>query len=210
LQARDFAFIQAILASGEQEHTALHTLLLDPEMLDALLDQPALYQAVQHRQGTLDISSALYFYLIVRNTLKDAGIDDRGVADYVSSILVSFSRTDCQRELLPGIREPMHYLVDMVSQIEQCDYYHRFFLYAHLGNHTLFLAGLFPKHLEYRVERRGAPGLPYFESMGMAHFKAARNHPLAREFDMAEVYDHLYLSFHDTRKALNQLATTLS
>jgi hypothetical protein len=51
--------------------------------------------------------------------------------------------------------------------------------------------------------------LRYYESMGRSHFKAARNHPLAKEFAMQELYDDLYQGFHETRQALNGLADKL-
>ena len=209
LSAEDFAFIQSVLLETVQDETALKSLFLDPEMLDAMLDQAELYEAIQDRALTVNISSHLYFYVLVRQTLLKADIDDREVADYVASLLISFSREDHQKQLFPGLKEPMHYLIDIVTQIEKSDYYHRFFLYAHLGNQTLFLSGLFPNHIRHREQRRAAPGLRYYESMGRSHFKAARNHPLAKEFAMQDLYDDLYQGFHQTRQALNELADKL-
>ena len=209
LSAEDFAFIQTALSSSIQDGVALQSLLLDPEMLDSILDQPELYEAVQDRSQTVNISTHLYFYVLVRRTLLNADIDDREIADYVASLLVNFSREDNQRHLFPGLKEPMRYLVDIVAQIEKSDYYHRFFLYAHLGNQTLFLSGLFPNHIRHKEQRRAAPGLRYYESMGRSHFKAARNHPLAKEFAMQQLYDDLYHVFHETRQALNELAEKL-
>lgn len=209
LSAEDFTFIQTSLTQSTEEVVALNSLLLDPKLLDSILDQPALFEAVQDNSRTLKISQHLYFYLLVRQALLEASIDDRDLTDYVASLLVDFARQDNQKDLFPGLKAPMHYLIDIVTQIEQSDYYHRFFLYAHLGNQTLFLSGLFPNHIRNREQRRASPGLRYYESMGRSHFKAARNHPLAKEFGMHELYDDLYQSFHDTRKALNGLAQKL-
>lgn len=209
LSAEDFTFIQSVLLKTVQDEAALKSLFLDPEMLDTILDQQELYDAIQDRALTVNISSHLYFYVLVRQTLLKAGLDDREMADYVASLLISFSREDRQKKLFPGLKEPMHYLIDIVTQIEKSDYYHRFFLYAHLGNQTLFLSGLFPNHIRHREQRRAAPGLRYYESMGRSHFKAARNHPLAKEFAMQELYDDLYQGFHETRRALNELAEQL-
>lgn len=209
LSAEDFAFIQSALGKTAKEETALKSLFLDSEMLDTILDQKEIQTAIEDRALTVNISSHLYFYVLVRQTLLAADIDDRDLADYVASLLISFSREDHQNKLFPGLREPMRYLVDIVTQIEKSDYYHRFFLYAHLGNQTLFLSGLFPNHIRHREQRRAAPGLRYYESMGRSHFKAARNHPLAKEFAMQELYDDLYHGFHETRRALNALADQL-
>ncbi|QXD23414.1 hypothetical protein F7C95_16005 [Opitutia bacterium ISCC 51] len=209
LSAEDFVFIQSVLLEAAQDEIALKSLLLDPEMLDAILDQSELYEAIQDRALTVNISAQLYFYVLVRQTLLNADIDDREMSDYIASLLISFSREDHQKKLFPELKEPMHYLIDIVTQIEKSDYYHRFFLYAHLGNQTLFLSGLFPNHIRHREQRRAAPGLRYYESMGRSHFKAARNHPLAKEFAMQELYDDLYQSFYETRQALNGLADKL-
>jgi hypothetical protein len=43
LSAEDFAFIQTALSNSIQDGVALQSLLLDPEMLDSILDQPELY-----------------------------------------------------------------------------------------------------------------------------------------------------------------------
>lgn len=209
LTAEDFAFIQAVLSHARGDTVALRSLLLDPEMLDAILDQEALHSAVRDPGKTLRISPHLYFYLLVRKTLLAAELDDRELTDYIASLLVVFCREDKNRQLFPTIGMPMRYLVDIITQIEKADYYHRFFLYAHLGNQTLFLSGLFPNHIRQREQRRAAPGIRYYESVGRSHFKAARNHPLAREFGMETLYDDLYQTFHDTRKALNALAGKL-
>jgi hypothetical protein len=209
LSAEDFAFIQASLSRSAEDSVALKALLLDPEVLDSILDQEELFKAVQDRTQTLQISPHLYFYLLVRKTLLGANLDDRELTDYVASVLVDFCREDKEGQLFPNLKAPMRYLVDIVAQIEKSDYYHRFFLYAFLGNQTLFLSGLFPNHIRNREQRRAAPGIRYYESMGRSHFKAARNHPLAKEFGMQVLYDDLYQTFHDTRVALNELSEKL-
>ena len=209
LSAEDFSFIQSSLGKSKGDEAALRSLLLDPEVLDSILDQERLFQAVQDKSQTLKISPHLYFYLLVRQTLLNAEIDDKALADYVASLLVDFTREDRQSKSFPELKAPMRYLVDIVTEIEKADYYHRFFLYAHLGNQTLFLSGLFPNHIRKREQRTAAPGIRYYEAMGRSHFKAARNHPLAKEFGMQDVYDDLYESFHETRKALNNLSESL-
>ena len=209
LSVEDFSFIQTVLSQSNQEGVALQSLLLDPDILESILDQKDLFEAVQDKTRTLKISSHLYFYILVRHTLLNANLDDKNLADYVASLLVDFAREDTQKKLFPNLHAPMRYLVDIVTQIEKSDYYHRFFLYAHLGNQTLFLSGLFPNHIRFRENRKAAPGINYYESMGRSHFKAARNHPLAKEFAMQELYDDLYHTFHDTRKALNGLSEGL-
>ena len=40
----------------------------------------------------LHISMRLYFYVIVRNLLKDYGVDDRNVADYIAELLYRYGQ----------------------------------------------------------------------------------------------------------------------
>lgn len=52
-----------------------------------LLDNKELYDAILQSKGCLDISPALYFYILVRRILLECHIESRAVADYISSIL---------------------------------------------------------------------------------------------------------------------------
>ena len=127
LSAEDFAFIRASLSHTTEDAVALKALLLDPEVMDSILDQKELFEAVQDRSQALQISHHLYFYLLVIKTLLKANLDDRELTDYVASLLVEFCREDKAKRLFPNLKAPMRYLVDIVIQIEKSDYYHRFF-----------------------------------------------------------------------------------
>jgi hypothetical protein len=82
----------------------------------------------------------------------------------------------------------------------------RFFLEVQCGNRFLVLTGLFPRFLERRAERRGAPGLGYYESVARHSFRTAGQHPLAEEYAVREVYGRLAECFTETRRALNRMA----
>ena len=68
------------------------------------------------------------------------------------------------------------------------------------------LTGLFPKFLEHRAERRGAPGVNYYEGVARSAFLAAGDHPLADEFAVRTIYPRLAECLSETRLALNRMA----
>ena len=83
--------------------------------------------------------------------------------------------------------------------------YDRFFLEVQCGNHFLVLTGMFPKFLAHRADRRGAPGVSYYESVAKNAYLAAGDHPLAHEFEVRSIYPRLVECFTQTRQALNRM-----
>lgn len=144
LSAEDLDFIRATLAQTSSDSIALESLMLDPEILDSILDHENLKNAIQDQILPLQISAHLYFYVLVRHTLLNADLDDRDLADYVASLLVAFTKEDRQKKLLPELKAPLHYLVDIVTEIEKADYYHRFFSMPIWETKLYFYPGCFP------------------------------------------------------------------
>jgi len=92
---RDDAQLAARLVAREsgQDLTTIEGRLSD-EGIDAILDDPALPGALlRHPQGA-HASFALFAYVMVRHALRQAGESDRGLADYVSAILLHFGLRD--------------------------------------------------------------------------------------------------------------------
>jgi hypothetical protein len=97
----------------------------------------------------------------------------------------------------------------MMSALQTADDTTAFYIRAHIGNQSLFLSGIFPERLRHRAETRGAPDLKYYEAMGRMNYRVARDHRLARKYDLDGVFDVLSERFHDTRRALNDLGDRL-
>src|SRR3954466_6868609 len=97
--AADFEFVVRTLARCQTDHVSLVDLLSDAETRDAVLDNPRLIDAILSKAGQLQISSHFYFYVLARHVLRDAGITDRKLCDYVASLLEAFSRAS-------GLRAP--------------------------------------------------------------------------------------------------------
>ncbi|MEM7394087.1 MAG: hypothetical protein AAF492_17240 [Verrucomicrobiota bacterium] len=205
-QPRDMEFLLSILGRDEpSEQEALSELLADDAVLDDLLDHDDLFHRLLEDHHCLNISSRFYFYILVRHTLKETGLDDREVADYVAELLAEFIETGRFRCRMPGMDQPADYIFEMLEALSGTEERNRFVIRAHVGNHSLFLSGLFQRHIQRRAERRGAPRLSYYEGMGSANFKIARDHKLAREYDLERVYDLLASQFHAARLALNDM-----
>lgn len=208
LEPRDFEFIAKTLSNGaSQETECLMQLAADPESLDCLLNHPKLLQAIIGLESPVNITPQLYFYVLVRHVLRESGLNHAGVCDYVSATLADFASGE--GPLRPKRGEPLSeapYHIDFIEELNVANTYDKFYLHVRCANQFMVLTGLFPRFLEHREERRGAPGVRYYEGVARDSFRSARNHPLANEFALAEVYDLLCNEFTRTRMALNRMA----
>lgn len=207
--ADDISFIAATLSRDPGNQQCLVQLLADEDTRDEILDDRQLYQAVLEHRGCLRISDHLYFYIVVRRVLREAGIEDRRVADYVAELLCEFSRQDRSRCALPGENRPMEYVFEMLAAMQNADERTRFYLKAHIGDHSLFLSGVFPERIRFRAEYRGFPDLSYYEAMGQTNYRAAGDHRLAERYELAPIFSILAEQFHEARVALNDVSERL-
>lgn len=177
---------------------------LNRDGLDALLDDPRTLNAVltAEQYG----SPGLVFYLLVRHALLESGLDHRTLADYLAAVLVEFGRADRAFRIAPDDPETFHYLVDLVAAMDTTDGRRRFLVRAHLGNFALWLGGVFPDHVTYRVQRRGAPGLGYVETLGATGFRMAAESRLADRHGLTDVFRTAADVFPDLRVALNRVS----
>ncbi|MCS7089430.1 MAG: hypothetical protein RMN51_06745 [Verrucomicrobiota bacterium] len=209
LTAEDLALVRSVLASHHEQELVLDKLLADPDIRDELLDHPALQRVLLESPGCLHVSTRLYFYVLVRWVLRRLGLDDRTLADYVAEVLAEFAETDRWRKPVPQRAISVDYLYEILAALREVDDVTAFILRTHLANHTLFLSGLFASHLEHRRQRRGAPGLQYYEAVGRASYRAARDHRLARDLGLTEIFDTLAERFDQVRSALSDMADRL-
>lgn len=207
--AEDIEFVLQVLSPGIDTNPALIQLLADEDSRDQILDDERLYQALLQGTGCLRVSSHLYFYVLVRHVLRKAGIENRQVADYVAELLAEFSRLERLHLQLTADFNPLEYLFEMIAALQQADERTRFLIRAHIGNHSLFLTGVFPERIRHRAEKRGFPDLSYYEDLGRANYRVASDHRLAKHYELAPIFTTLSECFHETRGALNDLAERL-
>lgn len=201
----DLRFITRTLSPRPGQERALLELFGDEESRDRILDEECLFQALQDTPGCAEVSEHCYFYIVVRHVLRRAGIDDRRLADYVAEMLATFLREEHASALRDDEGKPMRYVFEMLAAMREADDRTRFCIHAHLGNHLLFVTGLFPQHIRRQRDRRGAPDLGYYEGMGRSSYRAASDHRLAPAYDLDGVLGDLAEAFPEVRRALNDL-----
>lgn len=171
----DFAFIEALLAAGN-ESTVLTKLWDDPEAFTAILDLKEIHRALLESPVALPVSPSLYFYVLVRHAFVEGGIEAPELADYVAGVLVEklAARPDPRSGAMPAW---VTHAVDFVSVIQSAQGVLRYHLEVAAGDQFLVLTGLYPEFIGRRAERRGAPGLGFYESFASHAYHNAAGRP---------------------------------
>src|SRR2546425_12798245 len=207
--AEDIDFILSVLGRKLGTAECLVKLLADEESRDVILDDEALFHALLERRGCLRVSSRFYFYILVRHVFRRSDLHDRTVADYVAEVLAEFSRAERARCVVPGQANPLDYFFEMLAPLRTADDRTSFYIRVHIGNHSLFLSGVFPDRIRFRAEARGFPALKYYEGLGRTHYRLASDHRLAQRYEVASIFETLADRFETTRLALNDIADRL-
>ena len=182
-------------ARSRLEHEGVDGILDDPRTLNALLTE----EDVRARPE-------LVFYVLVRQSLLERGVDDLVTADYVASMLVGFGRRRRAYRISESGEEEYGYLVDLMHQLSEANAREAFMIRAHMGNFALWLSGLFPDYLEGRERRRGAPSLSYYERVGSSGFEMAAQSPEAGALGVRGVLSGVARHFSRVRGALNRVS----
>jgi hypothetical protein len=206
--AEDFSFIVTTLGKSRADSISLTELLSDQDTRDSILDHDLLFQAILSSTAHLSISPQLYFYVLTRHVLKDSGLRDRRLCDYIASLLETFSRTARLKSPADGSAQPIQYLSDMMLALRNASPAQTFLIRAHAGNYSLFLSGIFPATVQRRSER-GAPDVNFYEEMGRMNFKVVAGHSFARSAELNDIYAALAEHFHGVRLALNRLSDSI-
>jgi hypothetical protein len=205
--AEDIEFILSVLGSKAGSAESLLQLLGDEATRDLILDDESLLHAVLEHRNCLRISTHFYFYILVRHSLRRSDLKERPLADYVASVLSEFSQIDRTRCRVNG--QPVDYFFEILTALQTADDTTGFYIRAHIGNQSLFLSGVFPDRIRFRADRNGAPGLTYYEGLGITNYRAASDHRLARKYDLDGIFTTLAERFQETRLALNDLRDRL-
>lgn len=207
--ADDIDFIAQTLQKRPGGTGCLVGLLADVDTRDLILDDEQLFHALLEHRGCLTVSGHFYFYVMVRNVFRRTGIDDRDVADYVAEVLAEYSLQERSRMRLPGQPNSLDYFFELMTALQSADERTSFHIRAHIGNHSLFLTGVFPQRILHRAEKRGFPNMSYYEEIGRANFRVASDSRLAARYELGPIFAQLSERFHDTRLALNDISDRL-
>ena len=206
--AADFDFIVRTLARSRGDSVSLVELLSDSETRDSILDHPRLVETILSNTRHLHISSQFYFYVLARHVLRQAGIADRKLSDYIGSLLETFSSTN-RLEAPDKIDNHAHeYISDMLIALKRATPEQTFLLRAHVGNYSLFISGIFHENTQWR-SLRGAPDIEFYEQIGRTNYQLVASHETARRCELNDVFKGLADRFHDVRLALNDLSDHL-
>ena len=210
LTSADLDLVVRLLSQGDAGREARYRGRLAEQGRDALLDDPSLFRLLCQAPGIAAPSAQLFIYVAVRHALLRVEIDDRELGDYLSALVLEFGVRDRAHRISAADDQVYRYVSDIVADLESvADARRAFLLRAHLGNFSLWLAGVFPDHIAARRERHGGPDVRYYEEMGAQGFRLASDHQLAREWDLTQLYQRAAASFERLRVGLNRLADSV-
>ncbi|QIF00397.1 hypothetical protein [Roseimicrobium sp. ORNL1] len=198
----DWQFIGDILALSERNRESLAKLGDDPDAVRSIADEPRLFEALLMSQRAALVSPELFFFVVVRQTLKRIGVQDLEVADYMAVVCADFGvptnpAADREQE------KASLYSVDYLQALESAGSHERFFIHVQCANQFLVLTCLYPSFLHHRAERKGAPDVKFYDGVVMNHLSAAGRHILASEFALHDVLMKLSEAFPPVRRAMN-------
>lgn len=200
----DWQFILESLSLDGRSREGLASLCDDPDEAGKILDHPKLFDSlvVSRKTQTAFLSPELFFFVVIRTTLKRIGLADIEVADYMAVVCSDFGMP-VKKELQASREDQPLYHLDYQQALESAPRSEKFFIHVECANQFLVLTCLYPSYLHRRAERRGAPDLEYYERVVMSHLDAAGHHALAGEFDLDDVLMKLAGAFPPVRRAMN-------
>ena len=206
LKAADLQLVVLVLSRGSAARRAALERRLAREGPDALLDAPDLPERLHAVRTILVPSEVLFFYVIVRHALRQAGVPDPDLADYLAALLIEFGRRERAYRVDWNDDHHHRYLVDILADLEATQGERRFRVMAHLGNYALWLSGVFPQYIAARRIRRGGPDFDYYDALGRRGYAMASDHALADHYRLDGVFRTAVERYSTVRGALNELS----
>ena len=125
----------------------------------------------------------LFGALTERSFTEHLGWPDLNVAGYVSNLLVDFTHTDQLYKIRTGKDQPVDTVVDLLFESEVVldaqSFERQREVHRHIGDFTLFMAGLFPEYLR----RLKTAGLIYHKDFLVDYMKTGkRSYGIVAEF----------------------------
>lgn len=202
----DAAYLVWVLTRGDEPARQREEARLQEQGFDSILDDPRTFNALLAGREFCTAPPSLVFYVLVRHALLEDGIRDRSVADYLAALLMTFGREGRAYRIANDDASEYHYLTDIMAEGERSGGRRAFLLRAHLGEFALWLSGVFPDWITRREQRRGAPGLDYYEQLGSTGYRMAAGHTEAAQAGVAELYRNCADFFPALRVALNRVS----
>jgi hypothetical protein len=209
LGPRDLQLVLLLLSQGSATRRAALERRLEREGPDALLDAPELPERLLAVRTVLVPSEVLFFYVMVRQALRAAEIDDRDLADYLAAMLLAFGERDRATRVAWHDDHSHRYLIDILADLDATTGERRFRVMVHLGNYALWLSGLFPQYIEARRLRHGGPDQSYYDALGRRGYAMASDHVLADRYHLDTILATAADQYPVIREALNGLSARM-
>ena len=209
LSANDVQLVVLLLSRGSATTRVRVERQLEQEGIDSLLDHSELFERLVAVRGMLLPSPALFYYVAMRHLLRRTGTDDRNLSDYLAAMLIEFGSRDRAWRVDWNDDQSHQYLVDILDDLNATSGNRRFKVMVHLGNHALWLVGVFPDYIAARRSRKGGPDVEYYERLGQRGYQLASDHELADRFGLEPVLSAAAERFSQARHALNKLSDQL-
>jgi len=206
LKANDLQLVLLLLSRGSATRRAALEQQLTQEGPDSLLESADLPEALLAVRTILVPSPALFFYVMVRQALRTAEVDDRELADYLAAMLLEFGRRERAYQVDWNDDQRHRYVIDILADLELSQGARRFKVMVHLGNYALWLAGIFPDYIAARQLRSGGPDLSYYDTLGRRGFELASDHALADHYNLETVFRSAVDRYPEVRGALNDIS----
>jgi hypothetical protein len=206
LTSADVQLAADLLARGCGKDRQYYLELAANEGVDRLLSDAELMALLASAPGLETPSAPLFVYVTVRHALRESGIDDARLADYLGAMVLEFGLRDRAFRVTEHDDDTRRYLIDLVADLRIAQGQRAFLLCAHLGNFSLWLAGIFPDYITAQNVRKGAPGFRYYDEMGAHGFRRAADHGLARELELDDLYAQVADLFARIRVTLNRMS----
>lgn len=201
----DALHLVELLGRDDPELIGLARARLEAEGVDALLDDPRVRNAIL-TDPDVRVPPPIVFFVLVRQALLEGGLDDPGIADFVASLMAGFGTARAAWRPSHDDEREYVYLVDLLAGLRTADARRAFLLRTHLGNYSLWLAGLFPDYVDTRRRTRGAPSIDYFDRMGASGYVSAADSREADRWGLRGVLAGVGRDFVRVRQALNRVA----
>ena len=199
------AFIVETLADTEKDADSLMSLLVQPEEADVIYDSEKLRKRLESGSGLTDVSIRFFLYIVLRGSLKEAGVESREVCDYLANMLGRFMEKRRWRTAPDSRQSIVDSEFDIQIVLQKASRPRRYEIHVFGGDRNLYLTGMRAAYLRKRRNRYGAPGISFYEQVGRNHYRQARDHPLSEGSELRKVFDHLAEDFPRLRSRLNHL-----
>lgn len=204
----DCLFIEETLATCGENRESLRNLIQQPDMMDLVLDSSKLLDAVLAGRGNGGVSVRFFYYLAIRYELRHVGVEDRGIADYLTEFLLQYVPEPRVGLLQSGGVFDYRYVMGMVQALDDANPEQRFILHSRIANYALMICALCPE----RIAKHLIPGVPqandpeFYASLALKHFQLAAAQNLAWEHELDELYRRIAENWNGIRSALSDFA----